>query len=89
MARQNLQAALGREAVFSDKGAKPAPSRPATDSGRGATTATWEETHSRSTFHLSRELRDAIAEAAAKTGRSKSQIVTDALRQHLKLDSRG
>jgi Ribbon-helix-helix protein, copG family len=68
--------AAGKEAIYNDH-ARPSPS-PA----RGAT---WEETHSRATFHLSREVQDAVTEAAAKSGRSKSQVVSDALRQHLKL----
>lgn len=84
MARPSLKSALGREAVYDDRpevspGADTVPVRKAVP-GRS-----WEDTHSRATFHLSQDLRDAIDKEAARSGRSKSQVVSDALRQHLNL----
>ena len=82
MARPNLKSALGREAVYADHpaAAPPAPAGRATAAGRS-----WEETHSRATYHLSRDLQEAVAQEATRSGRSKSRVVADALRQHLKL----
>ncbi len=45
----------------------------------------YNETHVRATYHLSLELQEAVNRAAAESGRSKSKVVEDALRQHLKL----
>jgi hypothetical protein len=83
MARPNLKNALGREAVFSDQPTDPPPAhaeRPRAVAGRS-----WEETHSRATYHLARDLQEAVSKEAASSGRSKSQVVADAIRQHLKL----
>lgn len=43
----------------------------------------WDEANTRATFHLPLELQRAVAEEATRSGRSKSQVVADALREHL------
>lgn len=89
MARPNLSAALGRESVYGDvpAGLDPAitpsrrrPGRPPREDG-----ATWEETHSRATYHLPKIIQEAVTAEAASSGRTKSRVVADALRQHLKI----
>lgn len=40
----------------------------------------WEETHQRVTFYCPVELADAIATRSVATGRSKTQLIVDALR---------
>ena len=47
---------------------------------------TWEETHQRLTFHCPVTLRRAIEEEVARSGRSKSRIIVDAVREHLGLE---
>ncbi len=74
----------GAEAIFGGSGAAPTPlrrrpGRPAREGGA------WDELHSRVTYHLPRDLQEAVGETAAASGRSKSQVVTDAIRQHLKI----
>lgn len=81
--RPDLKQALGRDAVYGDDAA-PAmssarrPGRPKKVDG-----PTWEELHERATFHLPRELHQAVKEEAARSGRTKSGVVVDALRAHL------
>lgn len=84
---EDLKGALGRDAVYGAVPSSPAaptarrrPGRPRRDDG-----GSWEDTHSRATYHLPRTLQEAVTEAAATSGRSKSQVVADALRQHLKI----
>jgi hypothetical protein len=43
-------------------------------------TGGWEETHQRVTFYCPVELAGAIAARSAATGRSKTQLIVDALR---------
>ncbi len=45
--------------------------------------ATWEETHQRLTFHCPITLRKAIEDEVRRSGRSKSRVIVDALREHL------
>lgn len=82
MPRPDLKSALGREAVYADTPPAPEGARGPRDTGRPK----WDETHSRATFHLPRDLQQAIAAEATRSGRSKSQVVADALRQHLAVD---
>lgn len=61
----------------------------ATRKGKGESTpaaATWEETHQRLTFHCPVALRRAIEEEVARSGRSKSRVIVDAVREHLGLE---
>jgi hypothetical protein len=80
--RPNLSQALGREAVYgptpSTTDAPRRPGRPKKTDG-----PTWEESHERATFHLARDLHQAVKEEAARSGRTKSAVVSDALREHL------
>ena len=84
MARPQLSDALGREAVYQ---------RPRTDQPTKSTRAEvvpskqakprWDELNVRATYHLPRTLIDAIAAEATRSGRSKAQVVSDALRRYL------
>lgn len=77
------EALAGRDAVYgssdADSGARSAARAPAA-AGKGPR---WDETHSRATFHLPLELQRALDQEAKGSGRSKSQVVADALREHL------
>lgn len=62
--------------------AKPAPAAPASGS--------WDATHERVTFHCPRAIIDAVEAEVTRSkrageGRSKSRIIVDAIRQHLKI----
>ena len=57
--------------------AQPAPDPP----------ATWEETHQRLTFHCPVALRQAVEEEVRRSGRSKSRVIVDALREHLGVEA--
>ncbi len=45
----------------------------------------WEETHQRVTFYCPRALIDVIEAEMNASSRSKSQVIVDALRQHLEV----
>ena len=47
---------------------------------------TWEDLHQRATFHLPVELHEAVRREAVRSGRTKSRVVADAIRQHLGLE---
>lgn len=81
-ARPDLKKALGRDAVYGDT---PSTSTPARRPGRPKKTdgPTWEELHERATFHLPVELHQAVKDEAQRSGRTKSGVVVDALREHL------
>jgi hypothetical protein len=84
--RPDLKKALGREAVYGDQPARSSgaggspPRRPGRPKKEGPT---WEELHERATFHLPVELHRAVKDEAARSGRTKSGVVVDALREHL------
>lgn len=46
-------------------------------------TGGWDELHRRTTFYCPIELVEALDRARKATGRSKSQVIVDALRAHL------
>jgi hypothetical protein len=48
--------------------------------------ATWEETHQFLTFHCPVALRRTIEDEVARSGRSKSRVIVDAVREHLGLE---
>jgi hypothetical protein len=43
----------------------------------------WEAAHQRVTFYCPRELLDQVEVEVARSGRSKSRVIVDALRDHL------
>lgn len=45
----------------------------------------WNATHERVTFHCPRAVIDAVEAEVTRGGRSKSRVIVDALREHLKL----
>lgn len=85
--RPDLRRSLGREAIY---GSEPEPGtscveQPAVEPRRGRS---WEELHRRATYHLPIDLQEAIAVEAERSGRSKSRVVTDALRAYLHGDGK-
>lgn len=46
----------------------------------------WEAENKRLTFHCPKFLEDLIEEAMRASGRSKSRVIVDALKQHLRVD---
>ena len=84
--RPDLRRSLGREAIYganhkTTDEAEVEPTEPTDDSRKR-----WEELHRRATYHLPVDLQQAIAEEADRSGRSKSRVVTDALRAYLQID---
>lgn len=79
-ARPNLRQSLGREAIYSQP-AGGADHRDDTQPEEAR--RSWADLHSRATYHLPVDLQQAIAEEAARSGRSKSRVVADALRAYL------
>lgn len=86
--RPDMRKALGREAIYGEgaprkaaptgrkRGAAPKPD---------ASKPTWEETNQRVTFHCPTEVLAAVEAAMAATGRSKSRVIVDAIRENLGL----
>lgn len=73
--RPDLRQSLGREAIYGEGDTAPGPQQ--------ATRKSWEELHRRATYHLPVDLQEAIAAEAQRSGRSKSRVVTDAVRAYL------
>lgn len=73
----------GREAVFGQRQTvNEQPS--AVDRGPSTVDAErWDEAHQRVTFYCPRELLAAVEAEMQRSGRSKSRVITDALREHL------
>lgn len=74
--------------------ANPRPTGESRGRGRGASGSRadkaapgpkWEEVNTRATYHLPRDLLRAVEDEATRSGRSKSRVVADAIRQHLGL----
>jgi len=71
--------ARGQEAVYG---------QPSTVDGQPSTLPTpdgpgWEASHLRVTFYCPRELLGQVEAEMDRSGRSKSRVITDALREHL------
>ncbi len=74
--------------------AKPALGEPAEEGKRSTSTSTvhphkkaaqsWEAAHKRVTFHCPLDVLDALEADVASGDRSKSRVIVDALREHLK-----
>jgi Ribbon-helix-helix protein, copG family len=60
---------------------------PSTDESRRSTVdgrrSTWEASHSRVTFYCPDDLLAAVEREIDRSGRSKSRVIVDALREHL------
>lgn len=88
MPRPQLRDALGREAVYqrppSGKPSEQPQDNTTGEAVRGARKPRWDELNVRATYHLPRDLVDAVTSEAERSGRSKAQVVSEALRQHLK-----
>lgn len=61
--------------------------RPATTTKKKppAAVGSWNATHERVTFHCPRAVIDAVEAEVTRSSRSKSRVIVDALREHLKL----
>lgn len=69
---------------------KPGPAKKATAKPAPAAPGSWDATHERVTFHCPRAVIDAVEAEVTRSqrageGRSKSRIIVDAIRQHLKI----
>lgn len=60
--------------------------RLAAERARATPAPAWAETHQRMTFHCPSALRAAIEAEVARTGRSKSVVIVDAVRTALGVD---
>jgi len=75
----------GREAIYT-----PAPPQTATVDhqpstvDRSPSTATWEEAHRRVTFYCPLDLLRALESEMDRSRRSKTAVIVDAIREHLK-----
>lgn len=79
---QRLEAeARGREAIHA--AAPPAPQT--VDRPRSG--ANWEDSHRRVTFYCPTALLELIVREMARSSRSKTRVITDALRDHLQSPS--
>lgn len=104
-ARPDPRSALGRGAAAFDAtpedqaDPEPIPTRP-TRPTRGRSrqdtapvtdqpTLSWEERHWRVIFHCPNELVDALEAEMRRSGRSKSRVLTEALREHLQKGQAG
>jgi Ribbon-helix-helix protein, copG family len=72
--------ARGRAAIYGQPEPAPSPPPPAPARREGPS---WDDTHQRVTFYCPLELLEAIEAERERTGRSKSRVITDALREHL------
>jgi len=63
--------------------------RPTTTKGKtkkpAAAVGSWDATHERVTFHCPRAVIDAVEAEVTRGSRSKSRVIVDALREHLKM----
>ena len=64
---------------------KARPAKPAKTKPPAAPAGSWNETHERVTFHCPRAVIDAVEAEVTRGSRSKSRVIVDALREHLKL----
>lgn len=74
--------ARGREAVYG-----PPPivdAQPSTDDRVPSTVDRWEDAHKRVTFYCPSDLLAAVEAEMARSGRSKSRVIVDALAGHLR-----
>ncbi len=84
MARTSLRDRLqsprprGREALFVPPSTVDGPPSTVTASGTN-----WEDGHQRVTFYCPRGLLVAVEQEMARSGRSKTQVIADALREHI------
>jgi Ribbon-helix-helix protein, copG family len=80
--RSSLRDRLGQDQVRGQEAIYGQP-EPATDRPPSTTEGGWEAAHQRVTFYCPLELLEAIGAEIARSGRSKSRVITDALREHL------
>lgn len=69
----------------SPKSTKSAPKKRAATKPAAVPAASWEATHERVTFHCPRAVIDAVEAEVTRGARSKSRVIVDALREHLKV----
>ena len=72
----------GREAIFG-----PSPQQPPLPIAQAEPAPTWEATHQRVTFYCSVRLLGQIEAEMRRSRRSKTAVIADAIREHLKVRS--
>lgn len=85
--RPDLRRSLGREAIYGNE-PDTGTSRVEEPAAEPRHRPSWEELHRRATYHLPIDLQEAVAAEAERSGRSKSRVVTDALRTYLQGDGK-
>jgi Ribbon-helix-helix protein, copG family len=90
--RLDQDQARGQEAIYGEP-ETPAPEPvdhrstaaavPRRSPGEAAAAASWEASHQRVTFYCPLELLEAIEADMRRSGRSKTAVIVDALREHL------
>jgi hypothetical protein len=82
---QDQEQGRGQEAVYGqpDPAPAPEPATPVPRASRAATAASWDDTHQRVTFYCPLELLEVIEAEMERSGRSKTGVIVDALREHL------
>lgn len=78
--RDRTAPARGAEAIYASPEPATVDRPPSTVDGEGAA---WEENHKRVTFYCPVDVLDAVEASMRETGRSKTRVIVDALRQHL------
>ena len=78
--RDRVEKPGGREALFAPAAepAAPAPRQ------RRDSPGSWEESNKRVTFYCPGELLAAIEREMGRSGRSKTRVITDAIKEHLR-----
>jgi hypothetical protein len=77
--RDRLGQARGQEAVYG----QPKPTPNTLPASMSVDRPPWEERHQRVTFYCPLELLEAVEADMRQSGRSKSAVIVDALRDHL------
>ena len=79
--RLDQEEARGQEAVYGQPST--VDRQPSTVSAPNVPGPGWEAAHQRVTFYCPRDLLDQVEAEVAHSSRSKSRVITDALRAHL------
>ncbi|MHB8394400.1 MAG: ribbon-helix-helix domain-containing protein [Candidatus Dormibacteria bacterium] len=83
MPRASVKVAVARAAGHAARGAAPESDAGFSVPPANPASAVWEAAHRRLTFYCSHEMLAAIQAERSRSGRSKTQIINDALRREL------
>jgi hypothetical protein len=81
--RSSLRDRLGQDQARGQEAIYGQPEPATTDRLPSTTEAGWEATHHRVTFYCPLDLLGALEAEMRRSGRSKSRVIVDALREHL------